>query len=127
FGDPVEHGLWSLLEPSRLLDLLAHFVVFERDPDTGAVTKKMCRYQQFRAVNKLVARVADGKVGQGLIQHTQGSGKSLTMVFAVLKLKYHRGVKSERLPNPNVLVLTDRIDLDTQIANTFVACGLPNP
>lgn len=127
FRDPVELGLWSLLEKGRLLDLVAHFVVFERDPDSGSVTKKLCRYQQYRAVNKLVARVAEGKLKQGLTWHTQGSGKSLTMVFAALKLKFHRGVQSERLTNPNVLVLTDRIDLDNQITNTFHACGLPNP
>lgn len=125
FTDETEKGLYALLEPGRLLDILAHFIVFEtRD---GVTTKKVCRYQQFRAVNKMVQRVLDGEHRAGLIWHTQGSGKSLTMVFAALKLKFHRGVSSERLQNPNLMVLTDRIDLHNQIAQTFEACGLPNP
>jgi type I restriction enzyme R subunit len=100
-------------------------VVFEKTED-GTV-KKICRYQQFRAVNRIVERVLEGKHRQGLIWHTQGSGKSLTMVFAALKLKTHRTIVSEALTNPNILVLTDRVDLHTQISGTFVACGLPNP
>jgi type I restriction enzyme R subunit len=126
-GNALHLGLTSLLDKKRLLDLLAHFVVFEKDPTTGTSTKKMCRYQQYRAVHKLVDRVAFGKHKRGLIWHTQGSGKSLTMAFATLKLKFHLGVKSERLSNPNILVLTDRKDLHTQISQTFQACGLPNP
>jgi type I restriction enzyme R subunit len=125
FSDNTEKGLYALLEPSRLLDILAHFIVFEtRD---GKTIKVVCRYQQFRAVNKMVQRVIEGKHRAGLIWHTQGSGKSLTMVFAALKLKFHRGITSERLQNPNLMVLTDRIDLHNQIAQTFEACGLPNP
>ncbi|MBB3772522.1 type I restriction enzyme R subunit [Angulomicrobium tetraedrale] len=125
FPDPLAKGLWCLLEPSRLLDLLAHYIVFEKT-DSGTI-KKMCRYQQFRAVNRIVARVLEGTHRQGLIWHTQGSGKSLTMVFAALKLKTHRTIASDALTNPNILVLTDRVDLHSQISGTFVACGLPNP
>ncbi|MCS6627913.1 type I restriction endonuclease subunit R [Roseibacterium beibuensis] len=127
FADDLSKDLWCLLEPSRLLDLLAHFVVFESDPDTGRRIKKVCRYQQFRAVNKAVERVAEGSKKKGLIWHTQGSGKSLTMVFLALKLKTHLTLDAPTLQNPNILVLTDRIDLDDQISKTFVACGLPNP
>jgi type I restriction enzyme R subunit len=127
FGNELDKGLWCLLEPGRLLDLLAHFIVFERDPDTGTVIKKICRYQLFRAVNKMFNRVVEGKHKRGLIWHTQGSGKSLTMVFAALKLKHHRTLSTPTLANPNLLVLTDRIDLDEQISGTFVATGLPNP
>ncbi|WP_412064307.1 type I restriction endonuclease subunit R [Rhizobium sp. SYY.PMSO] len=125
FPDTLAKGLWSLLEPSRLLDLIAHYVVFEKTED-GTI-KKMCRYQQFRAVNRIVDRVVESKHRQGLIWHTQGSGKSLTMVFAALKLKTHRTIQSEALTNPNILVLTDRVDLHDQISGTFVACSLPNP
>ena len=64
---------------------------------------------------------------RGLVWHTQGSGKSLTMVFAALKLKTHLTVASPELANPNIMVLTDRIDLHGQISGTFTACGLPNP
>lgn len=124
FPGAMEQGLYALLEPSRLLDVLAHFVVFEtRD---GATVKKVCRYQQYRAVNKMVRRVVEGEHRAGLIWHTQGSGKSLTMVFAALKLKTHRGITSPTLQNPNLLVLTDRIDLNTQITRTFQAVGIPN-
>ncbi|HEX2752752.1 MAG TPA: HsdR family type I site-specific deoxyribonuclease, partial [Alphaproteobacteria bacterium] len=125
FNNALEQGLWSLLEPSRLLDLIAHFIVFERED--GKIIKKICRYNQFRAVNKLVERVAEGKKKRGLVWHTQGSGKSLTMVYTALKLKKHQTVEAPTLANPNIMVLTDRIDLDTQISGTFVACGLPNP
>jgi len=127
FENELQKGLWSLLEPSRLLDLLAHFIVFERDAESGAVIKKICRYQQFLAVNKMVDRVVEGKHKRGLIWHTQGSGKSLTMVFAALKLKHHRTVESPTLANPNLLILTDRKDLDKQITDTFIATRLPNP
>lgn len=127
FPDDLSKDLWCLCEPSRLLDLLAHFIVFEVDPETGEKIKKVCRYQQFRAVNKAVARVAAGERRKGLIWHTQGSGKSLTMVFLALKLKTHLTLNAPTLANPNILVLTDRIDLDDQISKTFVACGLPNP
>ena len=127
FENELQKGLWSLLEPCRLLDLLAHFIVFERDAESGTVIKKICRYQQFRAVNKMVDRVVEGKDKRGLIWHTQGSGKSLTMVFAALKLKHHRTVESPMLANPNLLILTDRKDLDKQITDTFIATRLPNP
>lgn len=127
FDDDLSKDLWCLCEPSRLLDLIAHFIVFETDPETGRTIKKVCRYQQFRAVNKAVQRVAKGEHRKGLIWHTQGSGKSLTMVFLALKLKTHLTLDAPTLANPNILVLTDRIDLDTQISSTFVACGLPNP
>ena len=125
FQSDLDMAIWCLLEPSRLLDMLAHFVVFEKRNEL--VIKKLCRYQQYRAVNKMVQRVVDGEHSRGLIWHTQGSGKSLTMVFATLKLKSHRTVDSPSLASPNLLVVTDRIDLDTQIFNTFKACGLPNP
>ncbi|WP_404383209.1 type I restriction endonuclease subunit R [Caenispirillum salinarum] len=129
FGSELSKGLWSLLEPARLLDLIAHFIVFERVYDGGGpkVIKKISRYQQFRAVNKIVERVAEGEHGRGLIWHTQGSGKSLTMVYAALKLKTHRTVSSSELANPNIMVLTDRVDLHNQISSTFTSCGLPNP
>lgn len=125
FSDETEKGLYALLTPDRLLDILAHFIVYETRE--GKTIKKLCRYQQFRAVNKMVQRVVDHHDRAGLIWHTQGSGKSLTMVFAALKLKFHRGLKSEHLQNPNLLIITDRIDLHNQITATFEACGLPNP
>ncbi len=132
FESELTKGYYALLEPTRLLDLLAHFIVFERvdEKDTSRMIKKICRYQQFRAVNKIVNRILEERGAddrKGLIWHTQGSGKSLTMVYATLKLKTHLTIQSDRLESPNIMVLTDRIDLDDQISKTFVNCGLPNP
>jgi len=128
FDSELTKGYYCLLEPSRLLDLLAHFVVFEKDDNK--VVKKICRYQQYRAVNKITNRILEPRPKEerrGLVWHTQGSGKSLTMVFNTLKLKTHLTIQAENLTSPNILILTDRIDLDDQISKTFVACGLPNP
>lgn len=127
FASDLDKGLWCLLEPSRLLDIIAHFVIFESDAESGKVVKKICRYHQFRAVNRIVERVVKGEHRQGLVWHTQGSGKSLTMVYTALKLKTHLTISSAELANPNLMVLTDRIDLDDQISRTFTACGLANP
>src|SRR5690606_4096518 len=82
-------------------------------------------YQQYQGANKIVERVRLGlKLNQalrGLIWHFQGSGKSLLMVFAAQKLRL-----DPELKNPTVLVVVDRIDLDTQISNTFNAADIPN-
>ncbi|MEG4434409.1 DEAD/DEAH box helicase family protein [Microcoleus sp. F10_A2] len=80
-----------------MLDILVHFIVFEIDLETGRKAKKICRYQQFRAVNKAVQRVAAGDYRKGLIWHTQGCGKSLTMVFLALKLKTHLALDAPTL------------------------------
>ncbi|MFA6091381.1 MAG: HsdR family type I site-specific deoxyribonuclease [Elusimicrobiota bacterium] len=112
----------ALLNKRNLLDIIRNFTVFDID-DEGKVKKKVCRYQQFTAVHKIVRRVLDEPEKKGIIWHWQGSGKSLTMLFAALKL--HR--EEERLKNPYFLVVTDRKDLDKQIADTFLDCGFPNP
>lgn len=129
FGsDSLKKSLWALLDRDRLLDLVAHFIVFERERDEdghSTTVKKMCRYQQFRAVNKIVDRVFARKENKGLVWHTQGSGKSLTMAYAAIKLRTHLNYAEEY--NPNLLILTDRIDLDTQISDTFKACNIRNP
>ena len=127
-GDSLKQGLYTLLEPTRLLDLIAHFIVFEKDKESEKIVKKICRYQQFRAVNKIYDRIKgeEGK-SKGLVWHTQGSGKSLTMVYTALKLKRHFEPDGDKLENLNLLVLTDRTDLDNQISATFEACGVRNP
>lgn len=112
--DEMTLGLVGTLRPSTLLDLAAHFVVFEtRD---GVTTKKLARYQQYRAANKIVERVLDGRLDRGLVWHTTGSGKSLTMVFAARKL-----IRAG-LERPTVFIVIDRTDLDDQITGTFEAC-----
>ncbi|MGC3975636.1 MAG: HsdR family type I site-specific deoxyribonuclease [Nitrospira sp.] len=126
--DPLEAPVRGLLrlKPAHLLDFLRHFVVFETKK--GKTTKKIARYQQFEAVNELVDRTVSlvGKPGNaqdrtGLIWHTQGSGKSLTMIFAGQKLRRHPA-----LDNPTVLIVVDRRDLKTQLSDDFDACDYPN-
>jgi type I restriction enzyme R subunit len=126
--DPLEVSVKGLLrlKPAHLLDFLQHFIVFETKK--GKTTKKIARYQQFEAVNELVDRTVSlaGKPvtaqdRTGLIWHTQGSGKSLTMVFAGQKLRRHPA-----LNNPTVLIVVDRRDLKTQLSDDFDACDYPN-
>lgn len=113
-----ESLLWALFEPSRFLQLITHFVLFEtRD---GKTVKKLPRYQQWRAVRKTVERLGAPKPMGGVVWHTQGSGKSLTMALLARMLR----ADSTGLNNPTVLVLTDRKDLDKQIFDTFHAVGI---
>lgn len=115
----LENTLMALLSPERLLDVIKNFIVFEKEKEQ--TIKKMGRYQQIRATNKIVERVVDGSKKRGLIWHTQGSGKSLTMFFSAWKLRF-----DESLKNPKIFILVDRIDLDDQIYNTFINCGGQN-
>lgn len=115
----LEMTLTSLLGRERLLDMIGNFIVFEKEKE-GTI-KKMGRYQQLRAANKIVERVKQGEKKRGLIWHTQGSGKSLTMFFTAWKLRFDKELK-----NPKVFVLVDRIDLDDQIYDTFINCGGAN-
>jgi len=110
----------SMLRPQILLDILSNFTLFATDKKKRRI-KVICRYQQFEAANKIVERVLAGYPKKGLIWHFQGSGKSLLMVFAAQKLRMHAGLK-----NPTVLIVVDRIDLDTQITGTFTGADIPN-
>ncbi|WP_138512703.1 type I restriction endonuclease subunit R [Rhodoferax bucti] len=110
--------LWALLEPSRFLQLVTHFVLFETRE--GKTVKKLPRYQQWRAVRKAVQRLTAPQPQGGVVWHTQGSGKSLTMALLARMLRSD----STGLGNPTVLVLTDRKDLDKQIFETFHAVGI---
>jgi type I restriction enzyme R subunit len=108
--------LYSLLRPARLLELIYQFIVYD------AGIKKIARYQQYFAVKETLARVAhldpeDKRTG-GVIWHTTGSGKSLTMVMLAKALTLHPNIR-----NPRVILVTDRVNLDTQIWKTFKACG----
>ncbi|HCI29113.1 MAG TPA: type I restriction endonuclease subunit R [Fervidobacterium sp.] len=108
--------LQGVLEKNNLLDLMRNFVLFETE--SGTTIKKVSRYQQFRAVNKAIDRILNGRdklQKGGVIWHTQGSGKSITMVFLARKIR-----RIDELKNSTIVVVTDRIDLDKQIYNTFV-------
>jgi type I restriction enzyme R subunit len=126
-GDSQRHPLHglklaaeSMLRPHVVLDILSSFTLFATDKKQRRI-KIICRYQQYEAANKIVERVLAGYPKKGLIWHFQGSGKSLLMVFAAQKLRLHPGLK-----NPTVLIVVDRIDLDTQITGTFTGADIPN-
>lgn len=111
----------GIFDKRRFLDLIRNFVVFE---DSGkSLVKKVAGYHQFHAVNKAVdcTREAASPTGDrrvGVVWHTQGSGKSLTMVFYAGKI-----IQDRRMQNPTLVVLTDRNDLDDQLFRTFSACS----
>jgi type I restriction enzyme R subunit len=113
----------GLLSPRALLEVLRDFVVFE--PERGKLLKKLPRYQQFRAVRKAMDRLLTHEKPEergGVVWHTQGSGKSLTMLWLATKLR-----REPRLDNPTIVIVTDRTQLDTQITETFKRCGFPAP
>ena len=112
-----DRALYALCRPERLLELTYKFILF----DNGA--KKIARYQQYFTVKNIMQRVLNAPVGEsrpgGVVWHTQGSGKSLTMVMLAKSLALHHEIM-----NPKIILVTDRIDLDDQICGTFRACGL---
>ena len=115
----MKFGILGLLQPERVLDILQHFIVFERED--GKIIKKVARYQQLRAANKIVERVIHSDKAQGVIWHTQGSGKSLTMLYTAYKLS-----RAEELHDPTIYLVVDRKDLKDQIGDTFLDCVFPN-
>ena len=113
----------GMLAPATLLDILRDYVVYE--PERGRVVKKVPRYQQYRAVRAAVSRVLTGEKPNergGVVWHTQGSGKSLTMLWLATKVR-----RNPRLASSTIVTVTDRTQLDNQIANTFQRCGFPAP
>ena len=116
----LETLIRGVFEKGRLLDLLRNFIVFE--DDGGAISKKVAAYHQFHAVNRAVeatvkAASEKGDKRVGVVWHTQGSGKSLTMTFYAAKIARHPA-----LANPTLVVLTDRNDLDGQLFGKFSVC-----
>jgi len=113
---PQDKTMHALLRPERLLQLMYGFIVYDNR------IKKIARYQQYFAVQATVDRVTDVKGDSrrkgGVIWHTTGSGKSLTMVMLAKALAL-----DPRIKNPKVIIVTDRVDLDNQISKTFKACG----
>ncbi len=116
----VSKQLAHLLKPSTILDILQFFTIYATNSKNRKI-KVVCRYQQFEGANAIVERVKEGRVKKGLIWHFQGSGKSLLMLFAAQKLR-----KQQDLYNPTVMILVDRVDLDTQISATFSTAEVPN-
>lgn len=112
-----DRTLYALCRPERLLRMALLFTVF----DGGR--RKIARYQQFFAVERIVERVKQrdegGRRAGGIVWHTQGSGKSLTMVMLAKALVLEVDIRT-----PRIVLVTDRVDLDKQLGNTFAACGL---
>lgn len=110
-----DNYLFGLCRPERLMDIVFNFVLF----DNGE--KKVARYQQFFAIKKSmqrISRIENGKRKGGVIWHTQGSGKSLTMVMLAQAIAMEPSIR-----NPKIVLVTDRTDLDNQITGTFRKCG----
>ncbi|SFN54019.1 type I restriction endonuclease subunit R [Dokdonella immobilis] len=141
----LETLIGGVFERRRFLDLLQHFIVFEEDPDSGALHKIIAGYHQFHAVNAAVeetvrasgmadfdrqreapghywaGRMHGGKPGDrraGVVWHTQGSGKSFSMLFFAARVVRHPAMQ-----NPTLVVLTDRNDLDDQLFGQFQRCA----
>jgi type I restriction enzyme R subunit len=115
----VQESVRGVLAPAAVLEFLRFFTIYATDKKYRKI-KIIARFQQFQATNLIVERVLLGKVKKGLIWHFQGSGKSLLMVFTALKLR-----AMAQLTNPTILIVVDRIDLDTQISGTFHASDVP--
>lgn len=126
FDTELETLIHGQLKPDTLIDLIKYFIVFEKskkEDAKGIITidtvKKVAAYHQYYAVNKAVqstitASAEDGDRKGGVVWHTQGSGKSLSMVF-------YTGKVVQKLNNPTILVITDRNDLDDQLFDTFAS------
>lgn len=116
----VQRSMTAMITPEIVMDIFQHFTMYATDKKFRKY-KIICRYQQFEGANLIVERVKAGYPKKGLIWHFQGSGKSLLMVFAAQKLRM-----TKELNNPTVVIVDDRIDLETQITATFNASDIPN-
>ncbi len=116
----VKVSIEDMITPENVMDIFQFFTLFATDKKYRKY-KIICRYQQYEGANAIVQRVIAGYPKKGLIWHFQGSGKSLLMVFAAQKLRM-----IPELRNPTVVIVDDRIDLETQITATFNASDIPN-
>ena len=129
----LETLIFGVFAPDRFLDLLQHFIVFEEDPDSGNLHKIIAGYHQFHAVNAAVqetvrasglgavTRSLGGQPGDrraGVVWHTQGSGKSFSILFYAVRIVRHPAMQ-----NPTLVLLTDRNDLDDQLFGQFQRCA----
>lgn len=115
----VKISVEDMITPAKVMDIFQFFTMFATDKKYRKY-KIICRYQQFEGANLIVDRVVAGYPKKGLIWHFQGSGKSLLMVFAAQKLRM-----LPELKNPTVVIVDDRVDLETQITATFNASDIP--
>jgi type I restriction enzyme R subunit len=116
----VSRAVSSLFDKPLFIDIIKNYMLFANDDNYRRI-KIVPRYQQVEGANAIVERVRTGHPKKGLIWHFQGSGKSLLMVFAAQKLRI-----DPELKNPTVIVIVDRVELDSQITGTFAVSGIPN-
>lgn len=116
----MEETIESLFNQNTVLEMLQWYTIFSTSPDAKKI-KMIARYPQYEATNLIVQRVIENKIKRGLIWHFQGSGKSLLMILAAVRLR-----NEKKLENPTVIIVVDRIDLDTQISGKFNAANVPN-
>jgi len=115
-----EQLISGMLNKTNLLSILRNSTVF-MDTDAGPRIKVVCRYQQFRATNKIIEKLRNGQTAEeksGVVWHTQGSGKSLTMVFVARMLR-----SSRDLSDYKILLINDRVDLEDQLGKTATLIG----
>lgn len=122
--DPIDSTI-EMLSPSTLLDIIKNYLFFREE--FGNATKVITRYMQYRASEKIVNRVLKNLEGveeknKGLIWHWQGSGKTLTMIFAANKLYHH-----DKLENPTIFFIVDRIELEDQLYQEFSSLDIIEP
>ena len=118
--DRQEVVIHGMLNKEIMLDVLRHFTLF-MEVKEGFEVKIACRYQQYRAVGKILERLRNGnndRERSGVVWHTQGSGKSLTMVFLVRKLR-----SQEDLKDYKIIMINDRTDLEDQLSKTAMLTG----
>jgi type I restriction enzyme R subunit len=109
----------AFFQKAVFLDIIRNFTIFE--VNQAKTIKKLPRYQQLRAVNKILHKLKTKNQG-GVVWHTTGSGKSISMIYLAIKLRR----PETGFANPTILVVTDRVDLDNQISSTFRRAGFPN-
>lgn len=116
----VARSFRQMFNPEHIFDFMRYYSIFATDKRHRKI-KIICRYQQYEGANAIVNRVRAGSPRKGLIWHFQGSGKSLLMVFAAQKLR-----SDKELKNPTVVIVDDRLDLETQITSDFMNADIPN-
>lgn len=122
--DRVRMSVAGLLTPTVVLNLIEHYAMYDRQSDDAAVRtiKLLPRYFQYESVEKIVARATSEARSRGLIYHTQGSGKTLTMSWVATRLYF-----DPRMHNPTIVAVADRTQLVTQTFSQFASAGVPAP
>jgi type I restriction enzyme R subunit len=122
--DRVKMSVAGLLSPTVIINLIEHYAAFDvQDADgAGRTIKLLPRYFQYEAVEKIVARATSEQGSRGLIYHTQGSGKTLTMSWVATRLYF-----DPRMHNPTIVAVADRTQLVTQTFSQFTSAGVPEP